>query len=116
MAIGKKGLEKYEKCVGAGASMLSTGRSYGHPIYMDNVGYALGSRQGKVPHSDLARHVGVAGSDILVFNTDGNGACVVAVNQDGDAKFTCGLSRELLSHELIEGSKFIWERKLNRRK
>ena len=80
------------------------------PIQPINIGWALGKDDLKVPHSELARHTGIAGNDIVTFVTDGREGCVVSVDKDGNTKTSCGLVSEVMKRDLLDHSKFLWER------
>jgi len=108
-------LERFRKCVSAGMTIHYDEGKYGTTIFPSNAGLRMGTRATEVPFSELAIHTKIAGNQILAFNTDGRGACVVSINKDGKCSTTCGLMNEVLSHELRDHSRHIWDREYRKK-
>lgn len=70
-------------------------------IFAENVAGLVTEDDMKVPHSELAMHVGAAGRDILAWVLTGNYAFIVY--DDGNCcSFTHGLPSEVLSPSLAK--------------
>lgn len=103
-----------QKCVSAGMQLSRTQDFYKPDmvtpiIYEDNVRGLVSKDDLKIPHSELAMHMGVAGKDIVAFyRTVGGGAGVVLDEGEGCCAFTSGLDSELLSPSLRLSVDKMW--------
>lgn len=78
-------------------------------IYEDNLRGLIKTGDLKVPHSELAEHVGAAGKDIIAFFlTSGGSAHVVYDDGKGCCQFTQGLDSELTTPALRAEVKSMW--------
>lgn len=76
-------------------------------LFAENVAGRIAEEEMKVPHSELAMHVGAAGRDILAWVLTGNYAFIVY--DDGNCcSFTHGLPGEVLSPSLAKTTRETW--------
>lgn len=78
-------------------------------IFPINVRGVVKAEDMKVPHSELAMHVGAAGSDILAWFLSGNGAHIVYRDEEKGCSLVSGLPNEVMSHPLIEKTREIFD-------
>lgn len=101
------------KCVSAGMTLEREHDSFKAThkspiIFPENVRGLVYGDDLKVPHSELATHVGAAGKDILAFFITSRGAYIAFDQGEGCCGFTSGLDSELLSQPLINKVRDMW--------
>jgi len=110
-----KVLKSQGSCVSAGMTLLREYDAFKKAtpvIYRVNVKGLVSDDDLKVPHSELAMHVGAAGKDLIAFALTGTStAAAVYDNDEGGCAFTFGREDEILSPALIETIKKQWEKR-----
>lgn len=101
-----------DKCISAGMSLQRDSDSYRADkstpvIFKQNVRGIVKVDDLKVPHSELAMHVGAAGCDILAWIMTCSGVTVV-YEKDGCCGIAHGLQNELMQQPLIDTTKQMW--------
>ena len=107
--------EAQETCIAAGMQLFREHDSMKKAtriIFPINVRGIVKADDLKIPHSELAIHVGAAGNDILAFALTGKNSGLVAYDDgQGGCAFTSGLDTELFSPGLRELVKDHWEKR-----
>ena len=100
-------MECNSKCVGVGmqlsrdAEFMDPDKST--PVMFDvNVRGRVSAEDMKVPHSELAMHVGAAGKPLIAWVMGQRSAHIIFEDKDGCCGVTSGLRSELLEQPLIK--------------
>lgn len=101
-----------DKCISTGIAIFRAMNSLRADrstpvIFAENVAGLVSPESMKIPHSELAMHVGAAGKELLAWVLAPNFAYVV-FDDGGCCSFTHGLASEVLSHEVIERTRETW--------
>lgn len=101
-----------DKCLSAGISLLREQQSFRAEattpiLFADNVKGLVSAEDMKVPHSELAMHVGAAGKDLLAWVVTRNYAFIV-YDDEGCCEFTHGRIDEVLSPGAVKTTKAHW--------
>jgi len=107
--------EAQERCVAAGMALFREHDSMKKAtriIFPINLRGIIKEEDLKIPHSELAMHVGAAGKNIIAFALTGKSSGLVAYDYgEGGCAFTSGLDSELFSPSLLEKVKDHWEKR-----
>lgn len=99
-------------CVDAGIKLLKASQALkaaeSSPIlFAENIARLVPQEAMKVPHSELAIHIGAAGKDLVAWVLSPNYAHIV-YDDDGKCGYTHGLAKEVLSFDVIRQTRDIW--------
>ena len=107
--------EAQEKCVSAGMALFREYSSFARAtpvIFPVNLKGLVRTEDMKIPHSELALHVGAAGKDIIAFALVGRTSALVAYDDGkGGCDFTFGGQHELFQNPLLDKVQEIWEKR-----
>ncbi|MBA7660935.1 hypothetical protein ES703_68941 [subsurface metagenome] len=110
-----KVIESQEKCVVAGIALLREQTAFRKAtpiIFRINLKGLVSENDLKVPHSELAIHVGAAGKDLIAFAFTGTQTGVAVYdNGEGDCAFIFGREDEIFHPPLVEKVKEMWEKR-----
>jgi hypothetical protein len=96
-----------DTCIGAGMH-LERFLKGGTVVFPVNVRGLVRESELQVPHSELAMHVGAAGSKLVAFGCQNDRWCgVVWVRPNGECAFTDGLPSEVMHQGLLRQVKRI---------
>ena len=100
-----------ERCVSAGIRMARAVKD--EPVMVPaNVAGLIRHEDLRVPHSELALHVGAAGKDLIAWNVSEDGRSAHVVYADGDCcGYVEGIATEVMTHTLIDLSQQLLGRR-----
>jgi len=110
-----KVIESQEKCVVAGIALFREHYAFRKAtpiIFRINLKGLVSENDLKVPHSELATHVGAAGKDLIAFALTGTQTGVAVYDDgEGDCAFIFGREDEMFERPLIEKVNQMWEKR-----
>ena len=110
-----KVLGSQESCVSAGMTLVRDHASFKKAtpiIFRVNLKGLVSEDALKVPHSELAMHVGAAGKDLISFALTGTQTGVATYDKgEGSCGFIFGREDELFKPPLVEKINQMWEKR-----
>ena len=110
-----KVLECEQTCVGAGITLAQTHESFNKAtpiIFRDNLKGLVSEEDLKIPHSELARHSGAAGKEILALALTGTSTGIATYDKGGGrCQFIFGTEGELFTAELRSQVTKMWQKR-----
>jgi len=110
-----KVLESQGSCISAGMTLVRDHDSFKKAtpiIFRVNLKGLVSEDDLKVPHSELAMHIGAAGRDLIAFALTGTQTGVATYNKgEGACGFIFGREDELFKPALVEKITEMWEKR-----
>ena len=110
-----KVLESQGTCISAGMTLARDQQSFRKAtpiIFRVNLQGLVSADDLKIPHSELAMHVGAAGKDLIAFSLTGTQTGVATYdNGEGCCGFIFGREDELFKPPLVEKINQMWEKR-----
>jgi len=110
-----KVLESQAKCVSTGMTLAREQQSFRKAtpiIFRVNLRGLVSADDLKIPHSELAMHVGAAGKDLIAFTLTGTQTGMATYdNGEGGCGFIFGREDEVFKPPLVEKINQMWEKR-----
>ena len=110
-----KVLESQVSCISAGMTLVRDHYSFKKAtpiIFRVNLKGLVSEDDLKVPHSELAMHIGAAGRDLITFALTGTQTGVATYDKgEGGCGFIFGREDELFKPALVEKINQMWEKR-----
>lgn len=114
-AAANKVMEGQERCVATGMTLFREHDAFRKAtpiIFRVNLEGLVSVDDLKIPHSELAMHVGAAGKDILALALVGSQSGMAAYDKgEGACAYIIGSEGEVFSLRLLERVKQMWEKR-----
>ncbi len=113
-AAADKVMESQEGCVSAGMTLVREHESFNKAtpvIFRANLRGLVKTDDLKIPHSELAIHIGAAGKDLIAFALTGTQTGLAVYDKgECDCGFIFGNEGELFQHPLVEKINEMWKK------
>jgi len=113
--MAEKVFESEQTCVSAGIVLAQTHDTFNKAtpiIFRDNLKGLVSEGALKVPHSELARHLGAAGKDILALALTGTSSGIATYDKGGgQCQFIFGRADEIFATDLRDQVTKMWQKR-----